>query len=73
MSDYATLMHVALQKNCSEHKARVEMNMGGVTLIHGDHRRRVSMLSVDSESGLIAALRDFIEVCHAYDEDEDER
>lgn len=71
--DYTLLLSVAMEQHCPDHKVRVEKTFDGMTLVHGDHRRQVSMLAIESESALIEALYDFVKTCHDYDEDEDER
>lgn len=70
---YDTLLGVAMEKHCPGHKVAVQSNLDGVLLVHGDHRRQLNAVSVESENALIRALEDFISTVHAYDEDEDER
>jgi hypothetical protein len=41
--------------------------------MHGDHRREVPAHALESEVSVVTAVNDFIEIVHAYDEDEDER
>lgn len=73
---YRTLLSAAaLARNCGPgHKTAILTHpSGGLTLMHGDHRREVPAHALESEVSVVTAVNDFIEIVHAYDEDEDER
>lgn len=52
-----------------EHETQVGRSAAGVHFKHGDHRMTLAEIGADP----LAELKAFVERCHAYDEDEDER